>query len=305
MIKKLWKKWGPNPLDLLLKRAQKKGKTRFLIVWNRGLGDIALGLYGVIHRIRSKIPEAKITFITRPDLQEGFQLLEKIDLLIAKDWKRKAPINLGETLKNLSVDPAAFDLVIANPDPTHWLKNEIGILTPKLKWQNKWDALCSRFPELDPDAIYLGAHVHTETAYGYEKNWPFANWEKLFKHLSQKEKVRIILFGHGQSPSLALPNLIDLRGRTSFLEMLSIIKNRCSYLLVPDSGVLSMTYYLDASFPLKVVSMWADPRQGVLKQNVPSPNPQLVHTPLLGRGEDIRSLHVDEVYAALFGEAGC
>ncbi|MFI5334554.1 MAG: hypothetical protein ACHQT8_05250, partial [Chlamydiales bacterium] len=79
--------------------------------------------------------------------------------------------------------------------------------------------------------------------------------------------------------------------------MLSVIKNRCSTLIVPDSGVLSLTYFLNASFPLKMISLWSDPRQGVLKQNVPSPNPTLVHTPLLAKMEDLRTLSPQEVAA--------
>lgn len=303
MIKKLWRRWGPNPFDLLLRRAQKKGKRRFLIAWNRGLGDIALGLYGVVHKIRKTIPDAEITFITRPDLQEGFQLLEGVNLLVAKEWKRKTAFDLVSTLKNLKVDPSSFDLLIENPDPTHWLKDQIGVLTPKLRWQKKWDSLVSHFPELDPDAVYLGAQVNTETSYGYEKNWPLENWQQLFKDLFEKERVRIILFGQGKGPVVSLPYLVDLRGRTSFLEMLSIIKNRCRFLLVPDSGVLSMAYYLDESFPIRIVSFWSDPRQGVLKQNVSSPNPQLIHAPLVAQNEDLRNLPVEEVYAALFSGA--
>ena len=32
-----------------------------MLFWNRGLGDIALGLYAIVHRIRESIPDAKIT----------------------------------------------------------------------------------------------------------------------------------------------------------------------------------------------------------------------------------------------------
>ena len=99
-----------------------------------------------------------------------------------------------------------------------------------------------------------------------------------------------------------MEGLIDLRGETTLHEMLSIIKNRCSYLIAPDSGVLSLTYYIDVTFPLKVISLWADPKQGILKQNVASPNPELVHAPLIGKKGDISSITVDEV-CELFNDA--
>ncbi len=73
-----------------------------------------------------------------------------------------------------------------------------------------------------------------------------------------------MLFGHAQPQRFDAPRVIDLRGRTSFLDVLSIIKNRARILLAVDSGILTMAYYLDCPFPLHVVSLWSDPRQGIL-----------------------------------------
>jgi hypothetical protein len=78
--------------------------------------------------------------------------------------------------------------------------------------------------------------------------------------------------------------------------MLSAIRNRCSVLVAPDSGVLTMAYYLDVDDPITIVSLWADPRQGILKQGVASPNPRLRHVPLRGEGEDVSKIPVDDVY---------
>src|SRR4029079_12413319 len=64
--------------------------------------------------------------------------------------------------------------------------------------------------------------------------------------------------------------------------------------------VLSMAYYLDAVFPLRVVSLWADPKHGILKQNVASPNPELVHIPLIGAHRDLSTVSVDAVFNAVF-----
>ena len=54
-----------NELDRLLKKASSERKQKFLIVWNRGLGDIALGLYALVYRIKSVMPAAHIAFLTR------------------------------------------------------------------------------------------------------------------------------------------------------------------------------------------------------------------------------------------------
>lgn len=100
--------------------------------------------------------------------------------------------------------------------------------------------------------------------------------------------------------------MIDLRGRTGYLEMASVIRNRCRLLVAPDSGVLATAYYLAARFPLDVVSLWSDPRQGILLQGCPSPNPLLRHMPLVGRDEQARNIPVDDVLAELrAGIASC
>ena len=70
-------------------------------------------------------------------------------------------------------------------------------------------------------------------------------------------------------------------------------------LIAPDSGVLTMTYYLDVQTPLDVISLWADPRQGVLKRDVASPNSLLRHRPLRAPDEQIERLQVETVATAV------
>ncbi len=256
----------PNPLDQLLKKTAKRGQKRIAISWNRGLGDIALGLYAIVHRIREFIPEAEITFLTRKDLEEGFALLDNVKIRIYPEWKRGTKYSIP--------CKEEFDLVIENADPTYWVAWQRGTLTPKLKWNPAWDSLCQRF---DLPSSCIGAHVACETNYYNERDWPAAHWEELFSSISEP----IVLFGFGKEPKFSQKNIYDLRGKLSLYELLSVIKNRLRLLIAPDSGVLSMTYFLDTSFPLKVISLWADPNHGILKQNVPSPNRLLIHRPLI------------------------
>jgi ADP-heptose:LPS heptosyltransferase len=287
-----------NPFDRLLKRARKEQGTRILLCWNRGLGDIPLGLYALVHRIKTIIPQAHITFITRSDLSAGFEMLEGVTTYVAKEWKRGVAFDLDATLLSLSLNRSDFDLLIEHPDPTKWVSWQLGTLTPKLSWKPSWDLLSKSF-SLTPDQTYIGVHVQTETHYGYEKNWPQEYWRLFFQRVIEEKKCRILLFGVGTSPVFEGEGIIDLRGKTTLLEMFCIIKNHCHFLVVPDSGVLSITYYIDASFPIRIVSLWADPWQGVLKQNVASPNPLLCHTPLIAKQRDLRSVLVDTVMEAL------
>jgi len=276
LIKKLWRKIAPNPLDRILD--QHPNCRSILIPWNRGLGDIALGLYAIIYRIREKLPQAQISFLTRPDLEDGFKLLENINILIDPGMKRGCPYSLPGALPH-------FDLILENADPTYWVAWQRGTLTPKLKWNSDWDHLCNRF-HLPPDCI--GAHVHSETNYYLERNWPGGHWEEVFSRVS----APIVLFGMKKQPLFS--KAIDLRGELSLYELLSVIKCCCKTVIAPDSGILSMTYYLDTPFPLHLISLWADPNHGVLKQNVASPNPLLKHTPLISSDKKHASLITPE-----------
>ncbi|MBI2812271.1 MAG: hypothetical protein HYX67_15775 [Candidatus Melainabacteria bacterium] len=299
ILKDLWRKYGINPLDTLLKRAAKRQARSVLICWNRGLGDIPLGLYALTQRIRQHIPTARITFATRTDLSDGFKMLGGVSTLVDPHWKRGVPFDLERTLAQAGLSASDFDIVLERPDPTRWLMWQLGKLTPKLQWHIQWDSLCEKYA-LDPRKRYIGVHVQTETNYAYEKNWPVEYWKEFFRKAVKEHGAEIILFGFAPEPSFDGEGIVDLRGKTTLFEMLSIIKNRCSYLLVPDSGVLSITYYIDASFPIEVVSLWADPHQGVLRQNVPSPNPELTHTPLIAKDKDLRTIPVDLALQALF-----
>ncbi|NDD58631.1 MAG: lipopolysaccharide heptosyltransferase family protein [Chlamydiae bacterium] len=298
MLKRFFRFISPNPLDKLLRRALAKKQHTFLIVWNRGLGDIPLGLFAIVHRILSFIPDADITFITRKDLAEGFKLLPLVRCIIAKDWQRKKPTHLKNTLTDMGRSMQDWDIVIESPDPTYWVNWQLGSLVPRLKWNLEWDSLVDKF-HLSNTKKLIGVHVQTETLYGYEKNWPEDRFKELFSVLVNQFNVDIILFGSHSDFKYSLPAIIDLRGRTSLLEMLSIIKNKCSYLLLPDSGVLSLTYFLDIPFPVRIVSLWADPNQGVLKQNVLSPNPLLQHISITAPGGDLKNVSVEEVIKAL------
>ncbi len=301
-MKKLIDAMRPNPFDKLLKKMVGEEKGRFLVIWNRGLGDIPLGLYALVYRIRSYVPNASITFMTRRDLAEAFTMLEGVQVLVGESWERGKPFDIDETLKEHSLSSNMFDVVLEKPDPTKWLKWQIGNLVPKLKWQEKWDALVNKY-ELDPNETYIGCHIQTETGvyYGYEKNWDLPSWRNLFKKVQEKSKGKILLFGMEREPAFLMDNVIDLRGETNLFEMLSLIKNRCRYLVAPDSGVLSIAYYVDASYPVRVVSLWADPRQGVLRQKVDSPNPQFEHIPLHGKNDNVANISVESVYRSLFG----
>lgn len=292
-------------LGKILSIAAKQGNKKFLVAWNRGLGDTALGLYAFVDRVKQYIPEAEITFLTRPELEEVFRLLEGVDVIVVPSWKRKdgtptVPI-IKKTLETIAIDYKYYEVILDKVDPIGELKDCWGKLIPRLRWRDEYDELWKRFNLPVTNRKIIGAHINTETQqfYGYKKDWPLESWEKLFEMVCKDPDVCITLFGLNKTCLFNHPSIIDLRGETSLLEMLSIIKNCCFVLIAPDGGVLSITYYIDVYFPIAVISLWGDANQGIMKQAVPSPNKGLKHIPLIGKGKDISKIKVKDVFKTI------
>jgi hypothetical protein len=283
----------------MLDKTVRRGGKKILLGWNRGLGDIALGLYAIIEKIREKIPHAEITFLTRENLKDGFSMLKNIAILVALDWARGKPYSVEKSLRQLNIDPKNFDLIIEAPSPTDWVAWQRGKVIPRLQWDPSYDSLWKSF-DLPEDFIYIAVQPQAETNYGLWRNWPIERWNALFARLEKMAGVKAILLGFDKKPLFPYENIIDFRGKTTLFQLLSIVKNRCKAALLPDSGILSMLYYLEADFPLQLLSLWADPRHGILKQAVASPNCLLSHHPLIGAHRDLSSVSVDTVMHRLF-----
>ncbi|MFO1311959.1 MAG: hypothetical protein U1F41_07815 [Burkholderiales bacterium] len=278
--------------DRILRDAAREGRHRFVFAWNRGLGDIALGLVPLFLRIREADPRARIEVVTREELAQPFELARVDAIHVVPGLTRDGRVDLAGYGDRDAV-------LLADPDPTRWLEGRRTDYPPRLAWRAEWNALASSLVADAPGMVTVGAHVASETAqyYGYVKDWPAASFRALFARCSPD--VRFVLFGHEARESFAGPNMVDLRGKTSFLELLAVVRNRCRVLIAPDSGVLTAAYYLDDAFDLDVVSLWSDPRQGILKQGCASPNPGLRHVALRGAREDVRNLDVDTVARVL------
>jgi len=285
-------------LDRAVRRARTRTARDFLFFWNRGLGDIALGLVPVFARVRRDVPDARIIVVTRPELAQPFALTGADAIVTIPGLARGAQVTQNELLAAARVEPGRCAAAFEDPDVNRWLRNRRREFPPVLRWDPVWDALADRLLPAAPGIAYIGAHVNAETRqyYRYDKDWEAEAWRELMA-LVDHAAVRWILFGQSADPVYARSNVIDLRGRTGYLEMASIIKNRCRVLVAPDSGVLVTAFYLEGRFPLDIVSLWSDPRQGVLLQGCASPNPLLRHVPLVGRGEQARNIPVADVLA--------
>ena len=132
MLKKIEKFLGLNPLDKLAKGWKKENKKKILLVWNRGLGDIPLWLYGMFKQIKDAFQEAEFFVLTRQDLKEGFSLLQDIQILASGSLKRGASININQELAAFGYSMSFFDVVLEKIEPKPWLKWQRGLLVPRL-----------------------------------------------------------------------------------------------------------------------------------------------------------------------------
>lgn len=252
------------------------------IAWNRGMGDVPLGLYGAILRIRHFFPHVEIVFLTREDLLDIFALLPDCRAQVVPGMKRG---------KKCVID--GFTPLISSLDPTKDLPWLPGMVAPELilpKETLRFDLKGKK---------YVGIHIDTETGgyYGYEKNWAKEKWDSLIEKVLNAGK-EVILFGREKKGSY--PGVVDLRGETTLSEVCLVALNHCACLIAPDSGILSTVYYVKSDKPIRIVSLWNDPNQGVLRQRVPSPNPNLEHIPLIG----LATITPDDVYSHLNFEKG-
>ena len=287
--------------DRALARARRAPRDGFLFFWNRGLGDVVLALEPLFAIVREKVPGARITVVTRGELEEAFRMTDADDVRVLPGLVRDQRASPAELTLPFGLRVDQFCAVFADTNPTRWLRGRRHRYPARLRWRTEWDARADALVAPDRATLFVGAHVQSETQaiYRYVKDWPLESWRALFDRVGAHDGVRWLLFGNEALPRIDHPAVTDLRGRTGFVDMLSIVRNRCRVLIGPDSGVVNSAYYLDAAFPLDVISLWSDPRHGILAQRRASPNPQLVHRPLQGRGEDVRNIHVDDVMREL------
>lgn len=273
----------------------------FVFFWNRGLGDIALCLVPIFARIRRDVREARILVVTRPELSEPFAMTDADRVIAIPGLARDTRLTRDELRTAAGPDLEPRAAVFEDPDVNRWLEGRRTEFPPRLRWDDAWNPLADRIPRAALGEVWVGAHVCAETRqyYRYDKDWPPDSWRELMARHDTAPRVRWILFGQTTEVRYECPDVTDLRGITGYLEMASIIRNRCRVLIAPDSGVLATAFYLDARFPLDVISLWSDPRQGVLLQGCPSPNPLLRHVPLVGRDEQARNIPVDAVLSEL------
>ena len=296
--------------ERLIEDARRRGEKKFLVAWNRGLGDIPLCVYGFVALIKKNINDAKVTIMTRSGLDEVFRLIRLVDDVITiPHWTREdnlkkgqpARLDVDEELEKLGLK-GNFDVIIYNLKAGKWRKRQIGRIVPRLEWSKDYNILCEdlKFFKINENKFIVSLHPDSETGhiYGYNKNWDMGKWKGLVKRLlSTYNDIYFILLGltRQDEPFLDSPFIIDMRGRTDIKQLLSIVTSS-NMLIAPDSGILNLVHFLDVDIPLDIVSFWGPAKYGILQLKVASPNRLLNHFPLFGKREDINTIMVEDVF---------
>ena len=284
-LRNIWRSVTPNPFTQKLKKQNSQAKI--LLFWNRGLGDIPLELYPLIKTIYKYCPMAEISVITRKDLIEGFYLLDfSLKIYESPRLIRKQEECYDLILEDLGLIQEDFNLIFNRPDPAYWVKKEKKHFAPKLSWKSSF---YKSYP-IDTAKPLALLHIHSETVYGFEKNLPSTTWEFIIEDLKAKGYFTIAI---GHSPQIKTACDLDLRGKTSLFEFLSLMHDGKCLFIGPDSGLLNILYYLDVQKPWHLISFWANPRVGLLNYPATTFNKKLIHKYYLAPLENLSLLSKD------------
>src|SRR4029079_814720 len=98
-----------------LARGQSDTRKRFLFFWNRGLGDIALGLVPLFLRIRQEFPGAQIEVITREERRAALRLANVSARPVVTDLQRESRGKLVDGAPTLGIALARYCAVFEYP----------------------------------------------------------------------------------------------------------------------------------------------------------------------------------------------
>ncbi len=132
---------------------------------------------------------------------------------------------------------------------------------------------------------------------GVAKTWDFQNYARLAEQLQQRyPEVKLVLTGTKGELAIAekfllhQPNVINLIGQTSLLEMAALMKY-CEQFLTADTGPLHVACAMD--IPLVALYGKTDP-------SIYGPLPHAPHRRVLRNSSDVNDITVDQVINALF-----
>lgn len=300
--------------DRLLPRARARGARRFATAWIRGLGDVAYIVSGFVRHVRAAVPGAEVTVLVRPGLEEACRWIEGVGRVVPVPWWRREqtvtspwglafppPWEIRRALRRLGL-AGEVDAVLPYPLGA-WYERGFAGLRPALRWTEAErrfgrDFLDRAFPERPRFVVSLNTHTGTGRYYDFDKEWGVANFAALMQGLLDTvPESRLVLVDATAVEGLPRgERILDARGRLSVARSISVIAASDVFVGL-DAGPANLVYFLrDVSLEMVVVLG----RTSCFAPLVwPSPSPGVRLTPLVGAGEDVRAVTVEQVLAAV------
>lgn len=297
-------------LDLMLKKAQKKGAKRFATAWIRGLGDISVILSVSLKYIRKRIPDAEITLFVRPGLEEAAKWLEDVrEIITINDWGRNqtiksiwglaypTPWGIRRVVDKTNLKEG-FDMILPYPLGKWWFRDP-SQLRPSLKWTKQEEQfgrsfIDQVFPGNKKFVITINSSTGTQTYYQYNRDWGFFNFEALiYSILNSIPEARIILVdkdGEGEYP--ADERLLDAREKFSISESISIIANSDLFICL-DTGPANLVYFLEG-ISLNMIALLGE-LHSFFEYDIPPASPGVILKKIQADNQDIENIGVENV----------
>jgi ADP-heptose:LPS heptosyltransferase len=297
-------------LDLKLKRAKEKQAKRFVTAWIRGLGDVSMILSEAVKYIKSEIPDAEITLMVRPGLDEVAKWIGGLNEIITiDDWDREqtigsiwglaypTPWQIKKMVDRLNLGKS-FDLILPYPLGKWWFRNAYR-LRPSLKW-TAHEAQCGRFiidrlfAKKDKFVVTINSSTGTESYYQYNRDWGYQNFKTLISSILESiSEARVILVDKdrtGEYP--ANERLFDARGRFSISESISIIANSDLFICL-DTGPPNLVYFMEG-VSLNIIALLGQ-SHSFFKYDNPPASKNILMKKIYGRDHLIENISVETV----------
>src|SRR4030095_3555432 len=154
-------------LDRAVRRAAAGPRRDFLFFWNRGLGDIALGLVPAFARVRRDVPGARVIVVTRPELKEPVALNDADSVRTTAGLARGERVTLADLRAIAGPELDRCAAVFEDPDVNRWLLGRRHEFSPLLRRRPAWCPLSDRVAPAAAGGVYVGAHVSAEKTQYY------------------------------------------------------------------------------------------------------------------------------------------
>jgi len=274
------------------------------------MGDISMILCESVKYIRKRIPDAEVTILLRPGLEEAAKWIKGVKVIVTiNEWSRDqtitslwglaypTPWQIMKALNKINLKEE-FDMILPYPMGNWWFRDAIE-LRPSLRWTKKEeqfgrDFIDQVFPGDKKCVIAINSSTGTEAYYQYNRDWGFSNFKTLISDsLNSIPEARVILVDKdrtGEYP--ADERLFDARGKFSISESISIIANSDLFICL-DTGPPNLVYFLEG-ISLNIIALLGE-LHSFFRYNNPPASPNVIMKKIQSNSGLIENIRVDHV----------